>query len=60
MTTTTPGCLQRLLYYNDDNMVDPMGSTNATGNPKYLFLSLLFIYVLFFLSVFHGSFFMHV
>jgi hypothetical protein len=44
----TPDCLQRLRYYDGDdsnNMVDLMGSSNATG---YLFEPLLFIYVLFF------------
>jgi hypothetical protein len=42
----TPDALQRLRCY-DDNMVDPSGSSNAAGYP---ILSLLFIYVLFFLS----------
>jgi hypothetical protein len=56
-TTTTPDCLQRLLCYDDnnDNIVDP-GSSNAIGNSGYLFLSLIFIYVLFFMSVLYGSF----
>jgi hypothetical protein len=51
-TTTTPDSLQRLHYYVDD-MVDPTGSSNSTG---YLFLSLIFIYVLFFMSVLQSSF----
>jgi hypothetical protein len=38
--------------YGDD-MVDSTGSYNAT---EYLFLSLLFIYALFFLSVLQSSF----
>jgi hypothetical protein len=45
--TMTPDSLQRLHCYDDD-MVDPTGSSNAIG---YLFLSLLFIYALFFLPV---------
>jgi hypothetical protein len=36
--------LQRLRYYDDD-MVDLTGSSNATG---HMFLSLIFIYALFF------------
>jgi hypothetical protein len=49
--------LQQLLCYDDDNdnMVDP-GSSNAIGDPEYMFLSLIFIYVLFFLSVLYDSF----
>jgi hypothetical protein len=51
-TTTTPDFLQRLLCYNDnDTMVDP-GSSNA----RYLLISLIFIYALFFLSFFSSSF----
>jgi hypothetical protein len=51
-TTTTPNSLQRLRCYDDD-MVDPTDSSNATG---YMFLSLLFIYVLFFLSILQSYF----
>jgi hypothetical protein len=49
---TTSDSLQRLRCYDDD-MVDPTGSSNATG---CVFLSLLFIYVLIFLSVLQSSF----
>jgi hypothetical protein len=51
MTTMTPDSLKRLHCYDD--MVDPTGSSNAIG---YLFLSLLFIYALFFLPVLQSSF----
>jgi hypothetical protein len=55
-TMTTPDCLQRLLCYNDDDtMVDP-GSSNATRNARYLPISLIFIYALFFLPFFSSSF----
>jgi hypothetical protein len=51
-TTTTPDSLQRLRCCDDD-MVDPTSLSNATG---YLFLSLLFIYAFFFLSLLQSSF----
>jgi hypothetical protein len=41
------------LHCYDDDMVDPTSSSNATG---YLFLSLLFIYALFFLPLLQSSF----
>jgi hypothetical protein len=47
-TTTSPNSLQRLRCYDDD-MADPSSSSNAAA--EYLSVSLLFIYLFFFLPI---------